>query len=280
MTPDAPPGAVAHAGCMPMRKRYLSLILATMAFGFLLAAPGATPGAPSPPHNGKIAFVRNGNIWVMGADGSHQTQVTNTPFNNLSPSWSPGGGWIAFSSSRDGNDGEIYLMRADGSDQHAITDNQVDDLGPSWSPDGKRIAFVRDNEDGLEEDIWVMNADGSGAKRLTRGPGMDNEPAWSTRGDVIAFNHHSGRIYLIRTDGKRGRRLPGSLSGDYGASWSRDGTRLAFTRHGDIFTMGVNGHGLRRLTAGGYYDFFPDWSPTASRSCSSANEDTRIRSTS
>src|SRR5215211_1632578 len=54
-----------------------------------------------PGPNGQIAFVslRDGNdeIYVMNADGSGQTRLTDDPANNLSPSWSPDGERIAFS---------------------------------------------------------------------------------------------------------------------------------------------------------------------------------------
>ena len=49
------------------------------------------------------------------------------------PSWSPDGGRIAFSSARDGNS-EIYVMNADGSGQTRLTDDPENDREPSWAP--------------------------------------------------------------------------------------------------------------------------------------------------
>ncbi|MEE8575969.1 MAG: DPP IV N-terminal domain-containing protein, partial [candidate division Zixibacteria bacterium] len=75
----------------------------------------------------------NYEIYVMNADGTEQTRLTNNTSSDGSPSWSPDGGKIAFASRRDGN-WEIYVMNADGTEQTRLTNNNSSDGGPSWSP--------------------------------------------------------------------------------------------------------------------------------------------------
>src|SRR5207247_2169605 len=99
-------------------------------------ARGAFPGL-----NGKIVFVSDrdgGNleIYVMNADGSNQTRLTNNPAVDREPAWSPDGTQIVFWSNRDG-DREIYKMNADGSSQTRLTYNSASDRSPSWTSDGK-----------------------------------------------------------------------------------------------------------------------------------------------
>ena len=75
----------------------------------------------------------NEDIYLMNADGSGRTRLTNDSGQDGGPSWSPDGTKIAFSSSRDG-DVEIYVMNADGTGLTRLTNSDGPDSSPSWSP--------------------------------------------------------------------------------------------------------------------------------------------------
>ncbi|NJD08887.1 MAG: hypothetical protein FIB01_00090, partial [Gemmatimonadetes bacterium] len=122
----------------------------------------------------KVGFTANSDIFVMDADGSHLTNLTNDGMWDETPAWSPDGRRIAFGSLRVDSPGggdsgfEIYVMNADGSNVTRLTNNAAQDRSPSWAPDGSKIAFKSDRDAGpYSFQIYVMNADGSNQKRLT-----------------------------------------------------------------------------------------------------------------
>ena len=63
------------------------------------------------------------------------TQLTVGESNNASPSFSPVGSWILFSSDRDGL-AHLYVMKNDGSSLMQLTKGDSQEIDPSWSSDG------------------------------------------------------------------------------------------------------------------------------------------------
>jgi Tol biopolymer transport system component len=238
----------------------VALLASTLAGGAEAAFPGA---------NGRIAFDsrRDGapEIYVMSADGSGQTNLTQNEAFDAWPAWSPDGTRIAFETLRDG-DREIYVMNADGSAQANLTNHPGLDGSAAWSPDGTRIAFVSFRDGNFE--ICVMNADGSGQVNLTNHPALDGAPAWSPDGSRIAFaSERDGirEIYVMDADGSGQTRLTNDTYFDSLPDWSPDGTRIAFhSERGDldIYVMNADGSDPTLLIPSAAD---PSWSPDGTR---------------
>lgn len=87
------------------------------------------------PDGSRIVFQsgRDGQseIYVMNADGTGQTRLTNNPASDTAPAWSPDGSKILFTTLRDDpNKPALYLMNADGGNPTKVTDGS----DGAWRP--------------------------------------------------------------------------------------------------------------------------------------------------
>ena len=234
-------------------------------------APTATP-VPAPA-NGRIAFYSNQDgddeIYVVDADGSGQTRLTNQVLDDRYPDWSPDGRKISFASGRDGGNLQIYVMNSDGSSQTRLTNSSGNDTRPAWSSDGTKIAFESNRDGGSE--IYVMNSDGSFQTRLTSNSAADIHPTWSPDGTKITFT--SGRdgndeIYVMNADGSGQTRLTNNSANDESPSWA-PGPSIIFQSSRDanweIYSMNADGSGQINLTNHPFGDSKPSWSPDGTK---------------
>ena len=244
-----------------MQKILIALFVLAIAGAGALSQPAeaAFPGV-----NGKIAFTsdRDGNeeIYVMNADGSAKTNLSNNAARDDGPAWSARGDKIAFVSLRDGVT-QIYVMNADGSGQTNVSNLTGSDHGPSWSPSGSQIAFA--HLDPGQEEVYVVNADGTGHTNLTNDPAQDLNPAWSPDGSKVAFNSDRDgniEIYVMDADGSAPTRLTNDPGIDQSPAWSPDGSQIAFERTDGVYVMNAAGSGKALRKDG----FDPAWSPDGS----------------
>lgn len=207
----------------------------------------------------------NSQIYVMNADGSNSTRLTNSSAGNTEPAVSPDGTKVVFTSTRDGN-AEIYVMNIDGSNQTRLTNNGASDSMPSWSPDGTKIVFIS-NRNSFPE-VFTMNADGTTPKQVTNIQLNVWYPSWSPDGSRILFTTSKDgnrELYTIKPDGTAQTRLTSNNIVDDHGVWSPDGSRIAFHTNRDgnyqIYVMAADGSVPTRLTNNASTDTMPAWSP-------------------
>jgi len=226
------------------------------------------------PDGRKIAFGMqapglNG-IYVMNADGTNSTNLTEGSSWDNNPVWSPDGGNILFTRSSYAKFA-IYRISIDGSDCTKLVDTAVPcEWGgkPAWSPDGTTIAFTSERDGNPE--IYVMNADGGEQINLTNNPARDYNPAWSPSGNNIVFDSDrdgNGEIYVMNADGSGLLNLTSSSEWERNGTWSPNGDRIAFVGFrgfaNQVCVMNADGSQQTTLTSYSSDDFIGDltWSP-------------------
>ena len=144
---------------------------------------------------GKGKFNQQYELFLMDSDGSNVQQLTDNRTLDGMGTWSPDGGRIAFTSTRN-KEFNIYVMDILTREVEQLTHNPGPRnwaKSPSWSPDGKFIAYEQAINGGFLDagtTICVMNADGTRAKELVP---PDNEwvrmfPRWSPDSQSILYS--------------------------------------------------------------------------------------------
>ncbi len=80
-------------------------------------------------------------IYVMNADGSGNTLLTQTRFSESQPAWIKGGTKIAFLSNESGGM-QLWEMNPDGTDRKILSDFEGGIEGFAFSPDESKILFI------------------------------------------------------------------------------------------------------------------------------------------
>jgi dipeptidyl aminopeptidase/acylaminoacyl peptidase len=240
---------------------------------------------------GIIAYLRDGQIWVVPLDGGEKPRQLVVRGQNHSEQWSSDGSRLAFVSSR-GDHGFIGVYDAAARTVSFLAPSVDTDSDLAWSPDGQRIAFVRrpaeprDTPQGyfMEPDkphpwaVWVADAATSKAHEIWHSstspqgsfPYMADDTGggvvnWAADNRLVIASEEDGwqHLYSLSADGGTPQLLtPGNCEVEQWSITPDRSSALFNSNCGDIdrrhlWSVSITGDAPRQWTRGEGME----WSP-------------------
>jgi TolB protein len=218
----------------------------------------------------RVQHGRDG-IYVERVNGTGMRRITRAPAGRVQRplAYSRDGTALLYLQHGAGHAGAAYVVRAHGGRPIRITPAGMTSWccyfgsPASWGP-GNRVAIAAFAPGALgrggESAVFVVSADGSGRRRITTWNAWTTSAHWSPDGRRIVFdrvNRPGGAhdLVLVRPDGTGLRILDSGTaeSGSCCAVWSPNGRELLYQSgadqgHLDLYTLNLDGTGIRRLT--------------------------------
>jgi TolB protein len=233
----------------------------------------------------KIAFVsaRDGNdeIYLMDYDGGNPTRLTYNAVTDYTPSISPDGKRLAYTSFLKMIPG-LYVLDIFEGKRTTVT-QKGQSFAPAWSPDGKRLAFSSSMDGNAE--VYAAEVEAGPTrlgriKRLTFSPGVDTAPTWSPNGREIAFTSDRGgtpQIYIMDAEGGNPRRISFGANYHDSPAWSPNGDKIVYVARVenvfDLYVYNVRSGQISKLTESNARNESPTWSPDGRHIVFTSNKD-------
>lgn len=196
------------------------------------------------PDGKQIAFVVRGEIFVVSAEkGGEAKRITDHPYRDFDPHWSPDGKKLAFISERDGNR-EIYIVDIQTKELKRLTNTpDAAETSPKWSPTGNYVAFVRGP---FGRGLYFVDVNTGEEKLVVQGPFI-GEFEFSLDGRWICFNRRDSAnnvtdLFIVPWSGGEPINVTRSPLWNGSIVWTKDGKNIVFRgdrtdNNTDIFVL-------------------------------------------
>lgn len=206
----------------------------------------------------RLAYTHDGGVSIIGTGGRGRRRLTSQDVSIGDFDLSPNGKALVYLPRPGPGPAEALILQPLHGKRRVLdrTNFERDDQGlccARWSPDGRWIAYWRGDD--FQASLWLVRPDGTRRHRVASPSATF---AWSPDSKKLAFTGDSGvAVTVVGVDGRKLRRVPLADVRSIGTlNWSPDGRQFVFEGRsgGDttqIWTVGVDGTGLQRLTSAG-----------------------------
>jgi len=178
------------------------------------------------PSTRRAAIATHGEIFTIATERGEVQRVTDTPWREANPNWSPNGKWIAFVSDRTGRE-EVWIADEMGRNLKKLTDVDCDKPAIVWSPDSKSLLWS-----GSDHKLRHVVSDGGKTEVIATGTaGNIQGPQFSPDGKWVSYSKQDAllksHVYVEALENGTEREIG---SDDFivssGAKWTPDGRKL------------------------------------------------------
>ena len=251
----------------------------------------------SSPDGQRLVFEAVGQLWIKDFQSGKVRPLTNANPSGveLTPSWSPDGKWIAFTTAHDelGGRGYVWKVPADGGKPVRLTDHVAVFLASFWSPDSQTVYATRwppalTYRPSSEGSWELVRFSPSRGEELVARTGTADTSGFGPGGRIYYVEPVAGGRVLvsIKPDGSNKQSHAHIAGAPEGIVPSPDGRWLAVAHWQDVYLLpfpqgsaagqvldlhpGVEIKGLRRLSLTG--GRFPRWRNATTLEFVSAND--------
>ena len=178
------------------------------------------------PSNKRAAVVGHGELFTIATDRGEPQRVTETPWKEQEPRWSPNGKWIAFVSDRTGRE-EVWVSDELGKNVKKISDADCDKSSLVWSPDSKSLMWT-----GSDHKLRLVDVDsGKSDVVAASDAGPVGSPQFSPDGKWISFSRQDKllrpHVWVKELASSQEHMIGGDeFLQSTGARWTPDGKKL------------------------------------------------------